>query len=211
MATLVTHPFRSTFIHIPKTGGNSITDWLKKNTQAFVTKRFQHATIQGVINGDHSLGPMTKEDLGMTWCVVRNPWDYCVSWYTFKIMLAEFYIDQIHKNPHMRNNRKEKWNLDAQQATLNRLLSLGFTGWVAQTSKKPQSAWAADCDVKLKLENINNEFRFIQEKMQCFEPLGHANKTLNREKYKDYYTTQESIDIVAKKFHQDIIAFGYDF
>ena len=79
MATLVNTPYKCTFIHIPKTAGNSVTDWLKDNTEALVTKRKQHATVAEVLEGNHSLGPI--RDLGWKFCIVRNPWDYMVSWY----------------------------------------------------------------------------------------------------------------------------------
>jgi|SRR5210317_255500 len=210
MATIVTEPFCSTFIHIPKTGGNSITNWLKQNTKSQITKRHQHATVQEVCQGNHSLGPMNREELGLTWCVVRNPWDYCASWYSFKIMLCKFYIVQIHKHPNMKNHRKEKWNLEFQQNKLKRLEN-GFVPWLKQTGVSPMYSWAKDCDKILKLENIVEDFKFIQNKMNCWEPLGHDNKTLDRKKYQDYYTTQEAIDIVATKFKVDIETYNYDF
>lgn len=211
MATITTHPFHSTFIHIPKTGGNSVTEWLKNNTQSNVTKRRQHATVQEVCKGEHSLGPKSREDLGLVWCIVRNPWDYCASWYSFRIMLCEFYIDQIQKHPHMADHRKEKWNLKAQQDHLSNL-KLGFLPWLKTTNKrKTCHHWAADCDKVFKLENIQEDFKFIQDKMNCWEPLGHSNKTVNRKKYQDYYTSQEAIDIVAKQFKVDIDIYGYDF
>lgn len=210
MATIVKHPFQSTFIHIPKTGGNSVTEWLKTYTKSFITKRKQHAILNEVLQGEHSLGPMNREDLGLVWCIVRNPWDYCASWYGFEIMLCEFYIDQIHKNPHMSNHRKEKWNLSLQERKLEKLKN-GFLPWLKQSAVSTMSRWAKDCDVILKLENINKDFEFIQEKMNCFQPLGHSNKTKNRKKYKEYYTSQEAIDTVATRFKVDIDTYGYDY
>ena len=61
------------YIHIPKTAGNSITSWLKQTATTKVTKRNQHATVQEVLEGNHSLGPMQMQDLGWKFCVVRNP------------------------------------------------------------------------------------------------------------------------------------------
>ena len=211
MATIVKEPFKSTFIHIPKTGGNSITQWLVKNTKCMVTKRNQHATLNEVIHGKHNQGPQDVNDLGFTFCVVRNPWDYMVSWYTFKVALCKTYIDIVNKNPELALRKKRKYNLEGNQAHLKYLEDLGFDGWVKKTGRKPQHYWAKDCDHVFKLENIHDDFKLIQEKANCFEPLETLNKTSERKKYKEYYTSQESIDIVAKKYSIDINSYGYDF
>ena len=206
MATRITDPYHCTFIHIPKTGGNSITNWMRTNfVNHQVTKRQQHARI------DEAKSYWNIDDLGWKFCVVRNPWDYVVSWYSFKIMLCEFYIDQIHKHPNMKNHRKEKWNLEIQQNKLKRLEKLGFDGWLKQMQRSQQIKWAKDCDHIIKLENMKNGFAEVQKRLNCFEPLGHLNKTRDRKDYKSYYTSQELIDIVAKNCADDIKEFNYDF
>lgn len=210
MATIVFNPHNITFIHIPKTGGNSITSWLQKNSQCKITKRKQHASLQQILDGDHSLGPLEKNSLGELFCVVRNPWDYCVSWYKFKIRLCESYINQIYKCPQKIDNKKIKWNLDRQQVNLKRLKDLGFKGWLLQTGRKPQYKWAKDCDIILKFENLEIDFKLIQNKLKCYTPLPHLNKTPNRCNYSEYYD-QESIDLVAAKFKIDIETYNYDF
>ena len=207
MATIVDIPYKCTFIHIPKTAGNSVTDWLKEHANAKVTKRKQHATVAEVIEGDHGLGPIN--DLGWKFCIVRNPWDYMVSWYTFKVMLADMYVDMLTTNTDLQKKHKLKYNLELQKNEQKRLAQ-GFDWWVKQTRRKPQSHWAKDCDYVMKLENINNDFLTVQKKLNCFEPLPHKNKTTGRTNYKDYYTS-ELIDIVAEKYKVDIDKFNYTF
>jgi hypothetical protein len=58
---------------------------------------------------------------------------------------------------------------------------------------------------------MNEDFKEVQQRLNCFEPLGHLNKTRERKDYKSYYTNQELIDIVAKKYSDDIREFNYDF
>ena len=210
MATIVTHPYNCTFIHIPKTGGNSITSWLKENTVAKVTKRKQHATVAGVVNGKHSLGPMQVEDLGWKFCVVRNPWDYIVSWYTFELMLCNYYISKAKTDPNWKHPTKDKYNLELQQNRLKRLETQGFDGFVKNTDKKMQHEWAKDCDYIIKIEEMDNGFKEVQNRLNCFESLPVKNKTKNRLAYQNYYTP-DLIDIVYKKYKTDIDTYGYEF
>lgn len=207
MATIIKQPYNCTFIHIPKTGGNSITGWLTDNFNGLITKRNQHATIDQTCEGNHVLGPLDRDYLGWTFCVVRNPWDYLVSWYTFKVMLADYYIQQI--STYGIKNHKIKWNMEFQLKDKERL-SQGFDWWVRQTRRKPQHYWANSCDYIMKLENLNEDFKKVQSKLNCFVPLPHLNKTSNRTNYKDYYT-QHTIDIVASKYKIDIETYNYDF
>jgi hypothetical protein len=206
MATRITDPYHCTFIHIPKTGGNSITNWMQTNfVNHQVTKRQQHATI------DEAKSYWNIDDLGWKFCVVRNPWDYVVSWYTFKIDVAKVRIEIANSDPKYKNSRKEKHNVEIQQQHIDRLEKLGFDGWLKQTGRSQQIGWAKGCDHIIKLENMKNGFAEVQKRLNCFEPLGHLNKTRDRKDYKSYYTSQELIDIVAKKYADDIKEFNYDF
>lgn len=208
MATIIEDPHRCTFIHIPKTGGNSITQWMTENFDVKITKRKQHATVSEVMQGNHSLGPVT--DLGWKFCVVRNPWDYLVSWYTFKVMLCEKYIDMVENDPSLANLKKDKYNIELQQKELERL-NQGFDWWIRQTGRKPQHYWAKDCDYIMKLENLNKDFKVVQKKLNCKIPLGHLNKTEGREKdYRKYYT-KETREIVANQYAIDIETYNYQF
>jgi hypothetical protein len=212
MATIVTEPYNCTFVHIPKTGGNSITTWLKENFNASVTKRKQHATVNTILTGDHSLGPITEKELGWKFCVVRNPWDYIVSWYTFEIMLCNYYIEKCLTDPKWKHPTKDKYNIKLQQEKLARLEANGFENFVQQTTRLDQLHWAKDCDYIIKFEKMNDDFKEVQNRLNCYKPLPHLNKTSERKTgYRDYYTSQKIIDCVAKKYAQDIKSFNYDF
>jgi len=127
MAVLVREPYRCTFIHIPKNGGNTITDWLQKNCKAVVTKRNQHCKKAQAER-------LLEEDLGFTYCTVRNPWDWCVSWYSFKIYLADAYIKEVEHNPKLLNT-KPKYNLEQQRNIKKNLESMGFENWLKKFSR----------------------------------------------------------------------------
>lgn len=214
MATIIINPIKATFIHIPKTGGNSITTWLRDHTDSRITKKMQHARLQEVIDRDqHVLGPQKREDLGFVFCVVRNPWDYMVSWYTFEKMLIEERIKFVKEYPDPATRRKAKWksyNLEDLEKKLE-YFNKGFENWLPNSKYDTQHSWAKDCDAVFRLENINEDFKIIQQKVNCFEPLQTLNKTKNRKTYQTYYTSQELIDFVADKYKVDIDTYGYDF
>jgi len=203
MAVMIKEPFHCTFIHIPKNAGNSVSNWMRENFPTITTKRQQHS---GIKVAENMLG-----DLGWKFCVIRNPWDYAVSWYTFKIDVAKVRIQQVNENPLLANSRKEKYNVEKQQHQIDRLEAEGFEGWLKRTSRNSQMSWAAGCDYWVKLENLEEDFKEVQQRLNCFESIGHANKTRNRSSYKDYYTSQELIDIVADKWKDDVESFGYDY
>ena len=201
MATIVRHPYHCTFIHIPKTGGNSITNWMRDNFKIEVSKRKQHADVS---QAQERFG-----NLGWTFCVVRNPWDYMVSWYTFKIYLCNAYIKNINEMPEKIIPEKEKWTLELQQSRLQQL-EQGFEPWLAQTRVVEQNRWATNCNYVMKIENLNNDFKEVQERLDCFVPLGVANKTPDRTKYQDYYNDKTK-DLVYKNYKVDIETYNYEF
>jgi hypothetical protein len=61
------------FIHIPKTAGSSITQWIKENTSYREYFEYPvHAKLSNI-----------KDSYEFSFCVVRNPWDRVVSLWAF--------------------------------------------------------------------------------------------------------------------------------
>jgi hypothetical protein len=201
MAIIVREPKTCTFIHIPKTGGSSVQQWLFKNTKSQITKGKKHCTVDTAKN---RLG----NNLGLTYCIVRNPWDWCVSWYQFALDRAYRRLEFINQNPELEKNHKKKYDRNDIVGTI-KYYEKGFDTWLRNCKRKPQIHWANDVDYVMKLESLDNDFKRIQDMLNCHEPLGHLNKS-NRSNYKDYYTP-ELKDIVAEKYKQDIETFGYKF
>lgn len=82
------------------------------------------------------------------------------------------------------------------------------TSWF--TFDQPQKAWIPNgVTYLLKFETLEDDFKVIQKKFNCFEPLLSMNMT-EHEDYRTYYT-QETQDIVADVFKDDIEAFNYVF
>jgi hypothetical protein len=65
-------------------------------------------------------------------------------------------------------------------------------------------------DYIMKYENLLDDFKVVQEKTNCTQPLGHTNKS-NRTKYQDYYTKDKYINWVGEYYFQEILKFNYSY
>jgi hypothetical protein len=76
------------------------------------------------------------------------------------------------------------------------------------TFDQAQKAWFPNgVTYLLKFETLEEDFKVIQEKLGCNEPLQRLHKT-EHDDYHTYYTP-ETWNIVAELFKDDIETFGY--
>jgi chondroitin 4-sulfotransferase 11 len=172
------------FVHIPKTGGTSISQWLGGPTSG-------HPKIETLLE-------KTKGN-PVTFTVVRNPWDRAVSAYTYlfktsKVSGFQQYIDK--GTPSFDDFIKGLETVKVDHMWFN-----GAT---------PQVEWIRPgVDIVLKFENLREDFKIIQKITGDFRPLPHLNGSRHGH-YSEYFTP-ETRDIIAKIFHEDIERFGYEF
>jgi hypothetical protein len=179
------------FIHITKTAGTSIG-----NAIGLPVKH--HLTAKEVIA---KIGKQ-KWNEAYKFTFVRNPWDKMVSLYEYR-------------------RRKDKTKITSRD--------IAFTEWVKLTigplsdpfyynnvkSFQPQVEWLKDdagnmtIDFIGRFESINDDFEQIRQIIGTSEELPHLNATV-RSNYRDYYT-EETRQIVASWYHEDIEVFGYTF
>lgn len=166
------------FIHIPKTAGSSITQWIKDNTSYREYFEYPiHAALSNI-----------QDSYDFSFCVVRNPWDRVVSLWAFwnKVKNTNVSFDTFVYNLNTYKFSEDSWF----------------------TFDKPQKAWIPDGVTHLlKFETIVQDFVQIQTLFECLEPLRNINASEHSE-YHTYYT-QETWDIIATTFRDDIEAFGY--
>jgi hypothetical protein len=203
MAIQTNNPELITFIHTPKTGGTSIKRWMLENINARTIKP-KHGT--------HSYIKAKYKDLGWTFATIRNPYDWLVSWYEFKRQGAEARLARLIENPHLINEEKkrQKYSVSFQKEVLDGY-NRGFDWWIRNVPRGGQIEFITGVDYVLKYENLVHDFKVIQERVNCFEPLPYNNKTISRKPYQEYYEKSSTIDYVTDKWKDDINFFGYTF
>jgi hypothetical protein len=175
-----------TFIHIPKTAGASITRWYLKNI----------LHISDICNykyeiGEHLFLNEIENPAPITFAVIRNPWDRVVSMYSFIIKIHVKYCSKL-----------------TFEEFINKIIkTMTFGNHKLST---PQIRWIEPGVTHLlRFENLDNDFKNIQDIFQCYEPLPFNNKS-DHEHYRTYYN-DETRRAVTEMFKEDIEAFGYEF
>jgi chondroitin 4-sulfotransferase 11 len=178
------------FIHINKTAGTSIG-----NAIGLPIK--DHLTAKEVIA---RIGE-SKWNEAYKFTLVRNPWDKAVSLYEYR-------------------RKKDRTEIAAR--------GVSFSDWVKMTygedknydyynvrAFQPQVDWLKDNEGKIsmdfvgKFESINEDFNHIKSVIGLDSGLPYLNAS-KRAGYQSYYD-DETRDIVARWFHEDIDLFTYKF
>ena len=187
------------FLHIEKNAGTSITNWLDNFASTHNDKTY-------LIHHRHVEWKKLPSPYNSYWtfCVVRNPWSRLVSRYNYDVST---YLQKYLAG-------EGDYFLKVYEK-----LRKGFAYWIKNDvytlpSVEHRMKWQNQFEIFegcndiniLKYENIQEDFKLLQNKLKWFEPLPHANATIECD-YKSYYT-DELIDIVAKKYSKDIEMFG---
>ena len=177
------------FVHINKTGGSSI-------------ERALGITL------DHSTALEKYRQLGdaawarkFTFSIVRNPWDKVVSHYHYRVKTNQSGLGDG---------------------------ALSFRDWVVLCYREQdpryydqprmfmaQRKWLVDEQDNMlveyvgRFENLQQDFAVICERLSLQAELGHA-KPSSRGSYRDYYD-DETRELIASAFAEDLETFGYHF
>ncbi|MEE8526996.1 MAG: sulfotransferase family 2 domain-containing protein [Gammaproteobacteria bacterium] len=208
---MISHRYKCIFVHIPKTGGYSITDVIWPS----VTDRTEENLWMGFTNPhgnkhqtgglQHLLGTMIRQEVGTEifdshwkFTIVRNPWDKAVSQYLYmrnRHDLRDFigmkndeslagYLDLIKKKAHVQWEPQHKFVLDNNGDNL-----LDYIG---------------------RFEQLEQDASTILATIGCAaKKLPHLNKS-NRKHYRDYFD-DETREIVREFYAQDIELLEYEF
>lgn len=187
------------FIHIPKTGGTSVLQWIEKNLY-YEKKCTKHCGIEKWRNNF----PQT----GMYYfTVVRNPYSRILSW---------FHYQGKKSKERLTNNKPRSYDkklLEIYNKGFNNWLQNGDANVLLNSTIKMQQVeyYNDDALFVLKKENLNNDFIKVQEYFNCFQPLGYVNVSkTNKINYRDEYNSK-SKKIVSRIYEKDLDILKYTF
>jgi len=193
------------FIHVPKTGGNSIQHVLLpySEDEMVVAVPFQDGInrfgirSRGLNIQKHSsledyrkqLDPETFSRLIKITCV-RNPWDRCVSFFF---------------SPH---RGQVTWSPEAFE-TFIRSSVMPHRDYLALQGQHGDPF--DNVDVVLRFESLDDDFEVLCHKLGIPSVRLPKVNASAREHYRSYYQNRHCIDLVAERFSLEISRFGYSF
>lgn len=183
------------FIHLPKTGGNSLQERLKAYSEDAIVsinsiqdgvERFEVRNEYPGIHKHSSLSDYQKvlpESVFSQLFVcstIRNPWERMVSFYF---------------SPHRKVN---EWDRNEFIALVNSVKSLPDL-----LSTPASRHWSENADFILRFEHLDEDYRTLCEKLKLeYAPLNIRNKS-SRNHYSQYYD-DELIQLVAERFAPEV-------
>lgn len=173
-----------TYLHNYRTGGMSFHHWCYDNLKLahFCTRQHENIKDTRIILGD----------LGQVFFTVRNPWDWCVSRWSHRIM-------RDAEDPPL---SFERWIVE-KLARWSRHREMSYM--LLQRSAMEIEKGA----IALRFENLETDFVQIQEALQCHVPLPHVNASPH-EHYTDYYSAKTR-RFVGEIFEDYNKVFGYKY
>ena len=215
----ISHKYRVIFIHIQKTGGNSITNLFAESDPQLLQelpldttrKRLKHcfaSDIQAIVSPDVFFG-YTK------FSVVRNPYERYFSWYKmFKYQKTDFGI-----TPGAMPNADVLGNavlveVEPYLDSFESFLSMPNDGLLERFFYNQLDYLTIDgklaVDKVLRFENLSHDFNEFARQLNLTAKLPHLNQSKLKQDYHGVYT-EKTRHIVAQRFQPDLDYFAYDF
>ena len=195
---MINHKYKFIFIHIPRTAGHSIDTMFLD--LGMVDEEFWH---------DSSIEIIKKFGIEIwnsyfSFSIIRNPWD-------------RFLSEYIWQGNNFKTAIETKWGnknisfVDFCKSDFN-----WYPEYERSRLSKTQLSFLTDdkgkicVDKLIKFENLQEEFSGVFDKIGIAKmKIPHRNKTKHKSYWK--YYNDETIEIVTKKFEEDIKFFGYEF
>ena len=188
------------FVHIPKTAGGSIKSWLAVNQKNYDFQYQSHPTA-------HLLLQDMTVSFDFSFTVVRNTYDRMISLYEW----SKYKIGTKVRKQEKRNNVIKTDDLrviDALEKGINYYLP-----WICENTgyshlMESQMVWIKGVDYIINTENLKEEFKVIQNKLNCYEPLIQTVHKLSYDPVQ--YYSKEFVSIVEKLYSEEIQYFNYE-
>lgn len=214
---IISHGRKYIFVHIPKTGGTSLSLALEakaKKDDILIgdtpkaknrKRRLKDIKTSGRLWKHSRLtdiyGLVTQEqiDAYFVFTIVRNPWDRMVSYY-------HWLSEQVFDHPAV-NVAKEN---DFQTFLSDTMIQHSLRNDVSRYYVSDQAGKIC-CNLYLRIENLADDVRKLERNVGLnLESIPHLNQSLRDKSYSDYYDMQSrrSIETI---FAEDIEKFKYVF
>ena len=177
------------FVHIPKTGGSSITKYFRCEREHHPASYYKE-----------NYSVKFKEYL--VFACVRNPWARMVSAYFYQ--KAKGSTQESKEWFNYRNQSFDSYIRNEYDKHLKN-----------ESNIKPASYWISEdnkiiVDYICNLHTLNQDFEFIKKVVNRKDDLVHINKSEHGD-YKIYYSDSETLELVEKIFKDDIEYFKFKF
>ena len=198
---MISHRYKAIFVHVPKTGGTSITSWSKIEhgfrTVEWHSPNGTHDNITGeFVNG---ASWRIKRNLESVWDdyfkfgFVRNPWDRTVSCFLNRARAYNDFGVFLDDCP-WTNNHNIIWHMLPQ---LTHLCDLDGKLLVNTVYKFEE--------IELAIKDVEFELNMPHKK------LAKHNSSYRKKHYSEYYTSKKQIDLIGELYQEEIEKFGYEF
>jgi len=201
---IVNDNYRFSFVHIQKTGGTSITDFLFT---------INGTRLEGYHHGMYS-HPLPSYEKYFKFCVVRNPWARLVSWYemmrrkkvhndfsAYLLTRANHFSDFLSQTEIIFEKNEKEWD---GVNPYPKSIAFNQVDYISDGSGRIL------VDHICRFERLGQEFREICQRFGITSELLHVNRNPNPMDYRSYYTPRNA-DLVKVMYRKDIETFGYRF
>jgi hypothetical protein len=193
------------FLHIPKTGGASVqtelNNYCNGSDKDMYVKYFHghHIPFSELKNRMYKDNQNKIFDEYNKICIVRNPWDWHVSWYHYLKQTPPYssgYINEYNLCNNKSFNDYIKWLCDVKKTSKGKP-ELNMLDWVVN-----ENGDIIPNDI-IKYETLNEDL------IKYGLNIPHINKSIHKG-FKTYYN-DETIELVRDKHKLDIEHFKYEF
>jgi hypothetical protein len=201
---IVNDNYRFLFVHIQKTGGTSITEFLFT---------INGSRLEGYHHGMYSQ-PITRYEQYFKFCVVRNPWARLVSWYemmrrkkvhndfsAYLLKHANHFSDFLSQTETIFEKNEKEWD---GVNPYPKSIAFNQVDYISDGSGRIL------VDHICRFERLKQEFQEICERFGITSELLHVNRNPNSMDYRSYYSPRNA-DLVKVMYKKDIETFGYRF
>ena len=218
---LVSHGHKLVFVHIQKTGGDTVSRLMRESIPDIFCFKAKHEFAV------KAAAELERWNEYFKFAFVRNPWDRLVSWYSMirdaeTIRWHQILTDQRRRS-HFRQTQENKlWRyvLDNsstfEEFIINCTDDIEIDEGVYYSFAYNQLDYIADSNNHLLVDFIGRFESFGSDLYKVYDRLGlelrsipHENRSV-RGHYSTFYTP-ETETIVRKRFQRDIEYFGYKF